>query len=532
MGTKKLDLSKLKDGNPWKRSVVLASINRNDLLNTDVLSEVVRLLSDKAQFQEPERLAGSADQALSALLRRSENRNTRWNALIPTGSEKQANPIYEVGVVAMRVLINAEPVPVKVDKDVVDILAKHSIADTKDPHLARHFLDQHLHRFEWYDPTEAARRYSVAVLSSAASIPACLETICRDGKRDEEQGLLNDIAAAAAKRDPPAWDALHAVAKGAKKDVGTMAFLDALEANPKALKTPILPSLLSTTTKQGCLERGLALLKKMEDNGEHLAAGYISLVDPDGGERFKAYLESSKKKDQAELARLLTIARDAHWPLSFPAAELFARCDRDKAIKWIVEWAEVPEDLKMEALQRMAQVHKAPRQAYEPLFEIAKTGAMKTNRDLSVQLWKSVKDALTATDDWRIRNPLNIDNHPLVALGHPSIRPMGYEDALLEYVLNSIIKASIYFACVGGRANIPERQKKRIERAIEAEVKAVETLWEKQKNNTSLPPRATAVFLLKEKWAGMLVACREMGLTNLAQRVEALSRISAAQFQR
>ncbi len=121
--------------------------------------------------------------------------------------------------------------------------------------------------------------------------------------------------------------------------------------------------------------------------------------------------------------------------------------------------------------------------------------------------------------------------HPLVVLAME--QTMGAPEQLTGFMREGLIKASIFSFCMPKHWIPNSLDRDAYKKAVTREVEAVEATWKEQKSRKSLPPRDTAIFLLKEKWAPMIVHCSNLGdMQDLVARMEALARESASQFQR
>lgn len=390
------------------------------------------------------------------------------------------------------------------------------------------WIDRCFHRFPWNDPSRCFRAYGAAVIS--AGLP-CWWEILEGATLGDLTWLLQKavargtpdprLCAGICRRDPP-W--------------GTLQVIEALCRTRGPLSedyAALLPGLLEAAEQAGSRPAALDVIRRIEEGGFAPAAGYAALFDPDARRRFAAWVRQPKDAgEKLALRDLVEGVQHLRLPRDYPLLDLLCRMGTRFALEHLHVLGSLGVS-EVDALRVLADCGEWPGAESEPLLELAARGALRDDHERAARLWGVLGSSLepyTLDGAWTKRGGLDLKtliecidapDPVLLRLADPGRRPHAYESAILTFLFERKVLASLACRCLpdwlpqgGGRRVVAE--------AVAFEISMVETALARELQKGPLEPRLARDTreVLQRRWEPLVRLAGRLGLDREIERMQ------------
>lgn len=535
-------LDRLDSVSPWERGLALFTLETADAADPAVLARVLLALEDDEPIQPPPAVSTQDEKAFVEWL---SGFGVEAGLPDPIGGIEVDVPVLDVEPDLVEPVSEEFAIETitHLVRDVAE-LASDRIAEGplsasggtlealasvlgRDRSLrAAWWIDRNFFAFPWTDPSAAFRRFAEAVLAREDRFEMPAESLHRAGQADRLwlAGRLGSMAA-------PDGDLLERLLRACpegEQDAAASAFLDAANSEPFEGGGDLLEPLAKFLRRPALRGRALALLRSIETAGAAPAAGYAALADAADRKRFADMLATRSRWDLDEwklLRNLLRRVLDQGAPPAFPVAELALALgpkDALENLETILETLDPGE--QGDFLRKLAmQAREAGMPgAFRAWWKLAEGGALLDDAEGARSLWAAASSDLP---DYTVPGKLDPEPgpfrnriettvaEPLRALSKPSVRPPGFEEAILDLLEKRKLPASFSPEFLSGWS-LDARGRDILSGAVRAELHWIRSHREGGGGAWQGEPDAS-----KPRWKALHDLLRSAGLSDVAGEI-------------
>jgi hypothetical protein len=509
-------LAKLNSDDTWTKALALYCISTDEISNLAILAKTLDLLEDTSLIEVPSRPLTDNEKELAILTQAPpmEDYNPEVEALGP-----------KITLIRDLAEYTLDKNHLPASEEVLKIIERFARQEL--PLWTRMWLDENFYRFPWPDERKAFKRYAIALVECEYPyMRLVLERI------DSEQ--VTWLAQIAAGKVPQKWGILRAIVRRFGRN-GARAVIEALEDVKASLHPNILSILAEISRFDDLRERSAALMKRAEQEGEGMAAGYLCVlhIDAAAGERFRKWLEQEQEIDSGRLMELDGYIDHGNPPQGFPFVPFFTKCKRDYSLNALKGWRELKPEIRSQALWRIADEAENLLDAFQALSILAEAGNLKEDPEGASRFWESLRERLKKDKSTETEPHDFIERgEQVLRLANPETKPVRLEEAIIGYLTEDLILPSVAAKMLQDWKP-DEHSRKVLREAIAQEVSEIERLWEEEKDARYRNPSEywyddrkapwSVLWQLESRWKEMReLALKIGGLENAITKIDEL----------